>query len=184
MLSVWAKMLFMIIHVASQNPVKINATKHVIKRVFGGQEYDVLGVDTTSDVSEQPINEEVILGAKNRARNALQDADLAIGIEGGLIWNSQSSTYFETQYCAIIDRQGHLTLGHGAGFCLPPEIIEAVHSGSTLGDAMSKLSGIERIGNNIGAIGFLSKNVLNRTELTEQAVLMALIPRIRSDLYA
>nr|BAL59131.1 hypothetical protein HGMM_OP3C286 [Candidatus Acetothermum autotrophicum] len=52
-----------------------------------------------------------------------------------------------------------------------------------MGDVMSELAGIEKLGHKIGAIGYLSKGVLTREQLTEQAVLMALIPRLRPELY-
>jgi len=48
---------------------------------------------------------------------------------------------------------------------------------------MEALTGIERIGHKMGAIGFLSRGLLDRAQLTEQAVLMALLPRLRPDLY-
>jgi non-canonical (house-cleaning) NTP pyrophosphatase len=48
---------------------------------------------------------------------------------------------------------------------------------------MEVATGIEDIGEKMGAVGYLTKGKLNREELTEQAVLMALVPRIRKELY-
>ena len=43
---------------------------------------------------------------------------------------------------------------------------------------MKKVYGENDIGKNQGAIGFLSKGILDRKSLTEQSVLAAMIPRI------
>ena len=48
---------------------------------------------------------------------------------------------------------------------------------------MEELTGRKGIGRTTGAIGFLSGGRMDRTKLTEAAVLMALIPRIRKELY-
>jgi hypothetical protein len=69
--------------------------------------------------------------------------------------------------------------GTERGFVYPPRVLEEVLQGRTVGEVMSELTGIEKIGHKGGAIGYLSKNLLTREQLTEQAVLMALIPRIR-----
>ena len=73
------------IHVGSLNPVKINAVKRMFAYVFPDRDLDVVGVDVHSGISEQPFDEETLSGALNRARQALDDAELAVGIEGGLI---------------------------------------------------------------------------------------------------
>jgi inosine/xanthosine triphosphatase len=105
--------------------------------------------------------------------------DFGVGIEAGLIWNSSVKNYFDVQFCAVIDKAGRITVGHGSGFQYPKKVIQEVKVGKSIGEAMEVLTGIENIGKKRGAIGFLSKNILDRTELTEQAVLMAMIPRLR-----
>jgi len=85
--------------------------------------------------------------------------------------------------CAIVDTSGRCTVGHGPGFEYPPEVVKAVLAGGTVGDTMSKLTGIEDIGHKSGSIGYLSDGMIDRTALTEISVLMALVPRIRRELY-
>ena len=55
--------------------------------------------------------------------------------------------------------------------------------GGTVGEKMSEITEIEEIGHKMGSIGYLSDGMIDRTALTEIAVLMALIPRIRKELY-
>ncbi|MCL6643304.1 MAG: inosine/xanthosine triphosphatase [Candidatus Bipolaricaulota bacterium] len=170
------------VHVGSNNPIKAQAVKNVFERAFGPTDVRLIPVE--SGVPVQPFDDDTVWGACERARKALHDADFGVGIEAGLIWHKALKLYFDVQFCAVIGQDGRLTVGHGSGFVYPPKVIEQVRRGRTVGEVMSELTGIEKIGHQGGAIGYLSKNLLTREQLTEQAVLMALIPRIRPELYA
>jgi len=106
-----------------------------------------------------------------------------VGIEAGLVRLPRLDDYLNLQVCAIIDRDGRMTVGTGPGFVLPPSLISALQAGSTLNREMSRISGIPEIKAKSGAIGYLSAGVIDRFEITYTAVLMALIPRIRPELY-
>ncbi len=106
-----------------------------------------------------------------------------MGIEAGLLWTERIRDFLDVQYCAVVDKRGRVTLGHGPGFAYPPAVVEQVKAGRTVGDAMAEITGRTRIGQTTGAIGFLTEGRMDRTKLTEAAVLMAMVPRIRKDLY-
>lgn len=164
--------------VGSDNEVKLRAVKNVFGKVFNNLEVEMVPV--SSGVQAQPWDEDTITGAQNRAAGALeksQDAHFSVGIEAGLIQNKINGKYFDVQYCAIQDRGGRITLGHGSGFYYPKKVFERIKAGSTVGQVMSEFTSIDDIGHKQGAIGFLSKGLLTREALTEQAVLMALVPR-------
>jgi inosine/xanthosine triphosphatase len=169
------------VNVGTRNPLKAEAVRNVFSRILGPVE--VALVEVESGVPKEPLGEEITLGAVRRAQEALKGADYGVGIEAGLIWSSALHIYFDVQFCAIVDREGRLTVGHGSGFVYPPRVIEEVKKGRAVGEVMSKLTGIPEIGRKEGSVGYLSKGALTRTELTEQAVLAALIPRIRLELY-
>jgi len=170
------------VHVGSRNPVKAAAVERVFSRAFGAVEVELFAVDP--GVPPEPFGEEIAQGAVRRARRALGEADFGVGIEAGLAWNEAIKTYFDVQFCAIVDREGRLTVGHGPGFVYPPKVVAEVKRGRAVGEVMGKLTGIPDIGRREGAVGYLSKGLLTRQELTEQAVLAALIPRIRPELYS
>lgn len=169
------------VNVGSNNLIKAQAVKSVFERAFGPTEVRLVPVEP--GVPVQPFDDETAKGARERARKALLDADFGVGVEAGLIWHQELQLYFDVQFCAIVGRDGKITIGHGSGFVYPPKVIERVLAGRPVGDVMSELTGIERLGHKIGAIGYLSKGLLTREQLTEQAVLMALIPRLRPELY-
>lgn len=172
----------MIVNVGTENQVKKKAVENVFKRVFDEKIW-VNKVQVETGVPEQPFDQHVVRGAIKRAKKALLNADFGVGIEAGLIWNSYLETHFDVQFCAVVDKSKKLTVGHGAGFIYPQPVLEEVTDGKTVGQVMGRVSGEKNLGEKQGAIGYLSKGLLTRTKLTEQAVLMALIPRIKSELY-
>jgi inosine/xanthosine triphosphatase len=89
----------------------------------------------------------------------------------------------DVQACVIIDHAGRSTYGHGPGFTYPADIVAQVRTGKTVGEILSAISGIEEIGKKEGAVGWLSRGHMTRTQLTEPAVLMAMIPRLRAEMY-
>jgi len=169
------------VRVGSSNSVKIEAVRKVLQRMY--DKVEVEGIDVETGVPQEPREDEVIKGAMNRARAAIGDFDLGVGIEAGLLWDDVVQWYFDVQYCVIVDSSGRATIGHGPGFWYPPEVICWVEKGLTVNDAMQKITGIEKIGHGLGAVGFLSKELVRRTDLTETAVMAAFIPRIRPELY-
>ncbi len=172
------------VNVGTRNPVKLAAVEAVFARVFDA-ELEVRAVAVEPGVPAEPFGEEVARGALQRARQALRarEGDFGVGIEAGLVWNPVFGVYFDVQFCAIVDRAGRVTAGHGPGFVYPPEVIAQVKRGRPVGEVMAELTGIPEIGRREGSVGYLSRGLLTRKELTEQAVLAALIPRIRPELY-
>lgn len=170
--------------VGTQNPVKVDAAKNAIGRIVPTVTTQKVTVD--SGVPEQPYDEEGPQGAANRARAALEEADepgLGIGIEAAIITNDPSGQRHDVQYCAIADAQDRITIGAGPGFPYPPRVLEALDDGQTVGDAFHRITDRDDVGQKEGAIGVLTRNAVTRRELTEWAVLAALVPRLRPDWY-
>ena len=164
------------IAVGSTNRIKIEAVRSVMERVFGN--VIIRPVKVKSGVPEQPRELETRTGAVNRAKAALGDNDLAVGIEAG-VWPTEDGLY-DFQYCAILDKDGIMTIGIGSGFKYPDDVVELVSEGMTVGEAMHKLHGDLEIGKKQGAVGLLSKGLLDRKTLTEQSVTAAMIPRMKN----
>jgi len=169
--------------VGSTNKVKVDAVRNIFTQAFGLVE--IVSVEPSNEIGKQPLEEGTIQGSMQRAKSAIEKtrADFGVGIEAGLFFNELLQKYLDIQYCSIVDSSGKVTVGHGPGFEYPPEVIKAVLAGGTVGDTMSRITEIESIGHKMGSIGYLSDGMIDRTSLTEIAVLMALIPRIRKELY-
>lgn len=170
--------------VGSDNPVKVEAVKLALGRLYG--EVDVRGFAVESGVSEQPFEEETWEGARARARAALErwpEADFAVGVEAGLFETTAVPGLLDVQACVALDRAGRFTYGHGPGFCYPADISEELRKGATVGEVVSRVAGVPEIGKKEGAVGYLSRGHTTRAQLTEPAVVMAFLPRLRPELY-
>lgn len=162
------------IAVGSANPVKVEAVRNVMERIFG--QVRIFAYDVSSGVPEQPFGDQTQEGAKNRAKAAIHDHALSVGIEAGVF--EMFGTLYDFQYCAVLDKDGRYTIGTGSGFRYPDSVVELVRNGKTVGEAMKIVYGETNAGKTMGAIGILSKGLLDRRSLTEQSVLAAMIPRI------
>lgn len=162
------------IAVGSLNPVKVEAVRTVMERIFG--QVRIFASDVGSGVPEQPFGDQTIQGAKNRAKAAIGDHSLSVGIEAGVF--EMHGTLYDYQYCAILDRDGRYTIGTGPGFRYPDKVVELVRGGMTVGEAMKNVYTGTNLGKSQGAIGILSRGLMDRKTLTEQSVLMAMLPRI------
>lgn len=169
----------LVVSVGSLNPVKVRAVKNVLSELY--DHLEIRGTEVRSGVPEQPQGEDTRRGAMNRAAQAIGDADLGIGLEAGVF--DTSDGLYDVQYCAILDRRGKYSIGHGMGFRYPTAVAELVRGGKTVGAAVKELYGKERDGRKDGAIGFLTQGMMDRTALAEQAVMAAMVPRIRKELY-
>ena len=162
------------IAVGSINQVKVAAVRTVMEKVYG--DVRITAVDVQSGVPPQPFEGQTHQGSENRARAALGDHDMAVGIEAGVF--EMLDGLYDIQHCTIISKDGKVTYGQGSGFRYPDSIAELVRNGMTVGDAVKEIYGNTEIGKKQGAIGLLSKGLIDRKTLTEQSVTAAMIPRL------
>ncbi len=162
------------IAVGSLNPVKVSAVRSVMERVYG--EVRITAVDVPSGVPPQPFEGQTHEGSRNRALAALGDHDMAVGIEAGVF--EMLDGLYDIQHCTVVSRDGRETYGQGSGFRYPDAIAELVRGGMTVGDAVHEVYGNTDIGKGQGAVGLLSKGLIDRRTLTEQSIMAAMIPRI------
>ena len=169
--------------IASQNPVKIRATLNGFQRMFPAEDFRVQTVTVPSGVSRQPLSDaEALQGALNRAKNAARGApgDYWVGIEGGVTEAMGEMTAF-----AWIAIRSNWQVGKSrtGTFFLPGEVAELVRSGKELGEADDIVFGRNNSKQENGAIGILTGDVVDRTALYEQAVILALVPFKNLELY-
>ncbi len=161
------------IALGSTNPVKKEATERAFRRIFG--KVKVIPVEVSSKVPPQPIGEQAMIGALNRASSALKlvsEARFGVGIEGGLF--TFSKIYYLAGFVAIIERSGRISTGMSGWFECPNAFIHRLLKGEELGNIMDELTGIRDTKRKEGAIGFFTRGIVKRSDLYEHGVLMAL----------
>lgn len=168
--------------VGSTNPVKVEAVRRVVQRVW--QDALVTGVEAASGVSAQPqTDEESIHGAIHRAQHALvlMPADLGVGVEGNTV--DTEYAMFSTAWIAIIDASGQVGLGSSGRFELPEMVATAIRSGGELGPLMDQLIGGHNTKQKQGAVGIFTNGLLERTEALETGVICALCRFVAPEFY-
>jgi inosine/xanthosine triphosphatase len=170
--------------IASRNPIKINATKLAFEQMFPDKIFQFEGVSISSDISDQPMsNNETLKGAINRSNNAkleYMDADYWIGIEGGVEKKGNEMQVFAWIYIQSKEMVGK---ARTATFDLPKKIIELIDSGMELGDADDVIFNRRNSKQKNGAVGILTKDLIDREKYYTHAIIMALIPFNNMDLY-
>ncbi|WP_276496335.1 inosine/xanthosine triphosphatase [Pontibacter litorisediminis] len=170
--------------IASKNPVKINAALDGLQRMFPEAEFVPEPASVPSGVADQPMTEqETLQGALNRVANAkaLQpDADFWVGLEGGVeVIGGDLATF---AWVVVQDREQTGKARSGT-FFLPQKVRKLVEQGVELGEANDRIFSHSNSKQKGGAIGILTHNVVDRRELYEQAVVLALVPFRNRDLY-
>ena len=162
--------------VASENPVKIRAATGGFERVFPQLRLEAESVSVDSGVRHQPIgDEETFLGAAQRAGNARflrPEGGYWIGIEGGIDDTPQGMVAFAWIVVLSPSQTGRARTG---AFFLPDQVAELVRQGMELGDADDLVFGRSNSKQNEGAIGLLTDGAMDRRELYEHAVVLALV---------
>ncbi len=170
--------------VGSKNPVKVNCTKAAFEKAFPDHSIIVEGVSVPSGVSDQPMtDQETWTGAKNRteaAKSEFNQADYWVGIEGGISDSKNHMEAFAWVYILSKEQQGQ---ARTATFQLPPKIRDLVNQGIELGIADDMVFNRQNSKQSNGAVGILTKDLIDRAEYYEPAVVLALIPFVNSELY-
>jgi len=171
--------------VASKNPVKITAAQLGFQDAFADQEFIVEGISVPSEVPDQPMsNQETLDGAYNRAQNARKaapDADFWIGLEGGVEAVGEEMEVFAWIY--IIAANGQEGKAKTAVFYLPPKVVALIHQGMELGEADDQLFQHQNSKQKGGSIGILTDGKISRMDYYRTAVVLALIPLVKKELY-
>ena len=171
------------IALGTKNPAKVDGVRLAFSKYFDNLEFRQ--VDASSVAKPQPKGlEEMTAGATARAKFALSKVggDFGVGVEAGIF--AIGEVYFDNQVAAIVDPSGKVSLGHSAGYMLPREAMEELfRDGRELERWAEEVSGIKEVGDKGGIIQHLTKGRMNRTELTEQCVITALIPWLQRGIY-
>jgi len=173
----------MVVAIGSTNPTKIKPVQDVFEYHF--PDVVVRGVVVQSGVADQPKGDaEIYKGALNRARNAIAQvkvADYGVGIEGGIVTRVYGD--FEFSLVVIVNKQGDIGVGTSGGLVLPKKVMDAIHSGKNLEEAIDALFGTTKIGRSIGMFGIMTNKVVTRADGVKHGIAFALARFLHADIY-
>lgn len=103
----------------TKNPGKIEGAKQAFEKYF--EEVEIEGIEVESDVGDQPVNQEIIQGAKNRVKNLRKQAkenhikaDFFVASEAGI--TNLLGEWMDYNIAVIEDENGEQSVGSSAGF--------------------------------------------------------------------
>ena len=170
--------------IATKNQGKIEGATRALQNYF--EDVKIMGIPVESDVSEQPVNDEIYNGAKNRVKNLKKYAkenniiaDLYLSIESGI--NNSLGKWMITNIAVIEDNNNFESYGTSPSFPVPDRLVQDVID-TDLSQVMNNIfEKDEERHNKGGGIQLLTHNKISRIDLTEMAFIMALTKYINED---
>lgn len=171
--------------IATKNPAKIEGATQAFAEYF--KEFEIEGIAASSDVSEEPVNEEIYQGVSNRVKNLKKiakeqgkEADYYIAIESGI--TNQLGEWTLLNIAMIEDKTGLKSWGTSAGFPVPERYVEEIIQ-TDLGKVMDRIFNATELRRGKGGINLLTKGRITRIEQTKQAFIMALTQFINEEIW-
>ena len=171
--------------IGTKNPGKIEGARQAFEKYF--TDIEIEGVSVESEVGNQPINEDIFKGAKNRVKNLKRyakenniKADFYISSEAGI--TNLLGDWIDINAVVIEDSKGFQSVGTSQGFPIPEKYIKEIKE-TELGKVMDKIFDGNELGKGKGGIGLLTRGELSRIDLTRNAFIMALTRFINEDLW-
>ena len=125
----------------TKNPGKVQGAKEAFEKYFDNIEIE--GIKVSSEVGDQPINEEILQGAQNRVKNLKRyakenniKADLYISSEAGI--TNLLGEWIDINLAVIENDDGVQSTGISQGFPIPDKYIDEIRK-TELGKVMDKI---------------------------------------------
>ena len=171
--------------IGTKNPGKIESAKRAFEHYF--EDVEVIGIKAASDVSEQPVGQETLQGAKNRVNNLMNfaqenniSADYFVAVESGI---TQDLGFWSITNIAVIKNAlGETGIGASESFPVPNKYVDTIIKDS-LAPVMDKIFEESDLRSSTGGIGLLTHDVLTRIDITTHAFVMALTPFVNKNLW-
>ena len=169
----------------TKNPGKIQGAREAFEKYFDNVEIEGIAVD--SEVGDQPFDEEILQGAKNRVKNLKEyakknniEADFYISSEAGI--TKLLGGWIDINLAVVENSEGIQSIGTSQGFPIPDKYIEEIKE-TELGKVMDKIFSGNELSKGKGGISYLTKDEISRIDLTRNAFIMALTKFINGDIW-
>lgn len=169
----------------TKNPGKIEGAKQAFEKYFNNIEIE--GISVSSDVGNQPVNEEILQGAKNRVKNLRKyakenniEAEYYISSEAGI--TNLLGEWIDFNAAVIENKEGFQSVGMSQGFQIPEKYIKDILE-TELGKVMDSIFRGKELSKGKGGISYLTHDEISRIDLTRDAFIMALISHTNGELW-
>ena len=172
--------------IETKNPGKIEGAKKALEHYFN--DFEIIGIPVSSNVSDEPVNEETYTGAKNRVDNLIKyakenniEADYYMAVESGII--NSLGKWSIINIAVVKDKDDYESWGNSMGFPVPDKYVKDIIE-NELGPVMDKIFNKTDLRSGTGGINILTNNVVSRIDMTESAFIMALTQFINANIWS
>lgn len=169
----------------TKNPGKIEGAKRAFECYF--ENVEIIGISVDSEVGDEPLNDQMIQGARNRVKNIRKyaeenhmDADFYVASEAGL--SNAFGDWMDFNIAFVESKEGEQNVGCSAGFKIPEQYVDEVIK-KELSVIMNRIFRATNLNQEDGGIGKLTHGEISRIDLTKQAFTMALIKFINGEIW-
>lgn len=170
--------------IATQNQGKISAAQQALNLYF--EEVFIEKVDISSDVSIQPINEEIQEGVQNRIKNLKRycqekkiTVDYFMAVESGLV--QLYGNWYIMNIAAISDNSKKISFGISPSYPVPKKYVKKIQE-TDLSTLFNEIYGNDKNrANQKGGIDRLTHGAIDRINQTFMAFTMALTEWINEE---
>lgn len=169
----------------TKNPGKIEGAKQAFEKYF--ENIEIQGIAVDSNVGDQPVNSEIMQGAKNRVKNLKKyakennlEADFYIASEAGI--TNLLGEWMDYNIAVVENMAGEQSVGSSAGFQIPDKYVDEIID-TELGKVMDKIFDGKELSKQNGGIGILTHGEISRVDLTRQAFIMALVKFVNEEIW-
>ena len=146
---------------------------------LGFDDISITTIDANSLVSSKPINDETLIGARNRNKNLYDycrenniSFDLLISIEGG--YEQIDNTYFIVTYASIVNQSGDEFIGKSTGLQITENMFDYVKAGKSLNKVIESIINSSSNKKDNGITGYLTNGYYRRDIFESSAVISAM----------
>ncbi|MBQ9791653.1 MAG: DUF84 family protein [Clostridia bacterium] len=167
--------------VGSTNESKLLGIKEAFLRYH--KDVEVSGVKCDSLVPDEPIQEDIYLGACNRVKNlknyALSNSlemDYFVAVETGLM--VLAGKWYNVSIAVIEDNESFHSYGMSPAYPIPNSLVDEIKS-KDLAHVIDRVFDIDKSKPREkihGGVSLLTLGITTRVDLTRDAVIMAMIP--------
>ena len=146
---------------------------------LGFDDISITTIDANSLVSSKPINDETLIGARNRNKNLYDycrenniSFDLLISIEGG--YEQIDNTYFIVTYASIVNQSGDEFIGKSTGLQITENMFDYIKAGKSLNKVIESIINSSSNKKDNGITGYLTNGYYRRDVFESSAVISAM----------
>lgn len=166
--------------IGTKNPGKIEGATEAFKNYF--EEFEIEGISVSSDVGDEPVNNEIYEGARNRVDNLMKyalengiEAEYFLGVESGI--TNLLGKWVIINIAVIKDKNGYESWGTSPGFPVPDKYVDEIIK-TDLGKVMDNIFKQNDLRSGNGGVSFITNGVITRIDQTRYAFVMALTQHI------